>query len=144
MQKEMSEFVLERIKIEEKYPKNLAAQEEGSLGEVWAQVKKSLANEAEVHLKFSAKLHSEVEKPLMNFRENFKKDLKKCHHHIADPRKQLTSRYASAERPGDEDPPAEDQAEQQDRGGHQEGTEKVHTGWQRPHALCGPLQPDSV
>ncbi|VTJ76791.1 Hypothetical predicted protein [Marmota monax] len=65
--------------------------EEGSLGEAWAQVKKSLADEAEVHLKFSAKLHSEVEKPLMNFHENFKKDMKKCDHHIADLRKQLAS-----------------------------------------------------
>uniref|UniRef100_A0A4X2KRX2 Growth arrest specific 7 n=1 Tax=Vombatus ursinus TaxID=29139 RepID=A0A4X2KRX2_VOMUR len=106
MQKEMSEFIRERIKIEEEYAKNLAklsqnslaAQEEGSLGEAWAQVKKSLADEAEVHLKFSSKLHSEVEKPLMNFRENFKKDMKKCDHHIADLRKQLASRYASVEK----------------------------------------------
>ncbi|XP_024604206.1 growth arrest-specific protein 7 isoform X1 [Neophocaena asiaeorientalis asiaeorientalis] len=106
MQKEMSEFIRERIKIEEEYAKNLAklsqnslaAQEEGSLGEAWAQVKKSLADEAEVHLKFSAKLHSEVEKPLMNFRENFKKDMKKCDHHIADLRKQLASRYAAVEK----------------------------------------------
>ncbi|VTJ80318.1 Hypothetical predicted protein [Marmota monax] len=64
----------------------------------WAQVKKSLADEAEVHLKFSAKLHSEVEKPLMNFRENFKKDMNKCDHHIADLRKQLASRHASVEK----------------------------------------------
>ncbi|EPY86760.1 growth arrest-specific protein 7 [Camelus ferus] len=122
MQKEMSEFIRERIKIEEEYAKNLAklsqnslaAQEEGSkilssvqdpspgpigsLGEAWAQVKKSLADEAEVHLKFSAKLHSEVERPLMNFRENFKKDMKKCDHHIADLRKQLSSRYAAVEK----------------------------------------------
>ncbi|XP_004376256.1 growth arrest-specific protein 7 [Trichechus manatus latirostris] len=106
MQKEMSEFIRERIKIEEEYAKNLAklsqnslaAQEEGSLGEAWSQLKKSLADEAEVHLKFSAKLHSEVEKPLMNFRENFKKDMKKCDHHIADLRKQLASRYAAVEK----------------------------------------------
>ncbi|MBZ3871119.1 Growth arrest-specific protein 7 [Sciurus carolinensis] len=107
MHKEMSEFVRERIKIEEEYAKNLAKlsqnslaaqEEEGSLGEAWAQVKKSLADEAEVHLKFSAKLHSEVEKPLMNFRENFKKDMKKCDHHIADLRKQLASHYASVEK----------------------------------------------
>ncbi|XP_019509985.1 PREDICTED: growth arrest-specific protein 7 isoform X7 [Hipposideros armiger] len=106
MQKEMSEFIRERIKIEEDYAKNLAklsqnslaAQEEGSLGEAWAQVKKSLADEAEVHLKFSSKLHSEVEKPLMNFRENFKKDMKKCDHHIADLRKQLASRYVAVEK----------------------------------------------
>ncbi|VTJ79018.1 Hypothetical predicted protein [Marmota monax] len=83
MHKEMSEFVRERIKIEEEYAKNLAklfqnslaAQEEGSLGEAWAQVKKSLADEAEVHLKFSVKLHSEVEKPLMNFLEKAQKAL---------------------------------------------------------------------
>lgn len=45
-------------------------------------------------------LHSEVEKPLMNFRENFKKDMKKCDHHIADLRKQLASRYAAVEKVG--------------------------------------------
>ncbi|XP_071968882.1 growth arrest-specific protein 7 isoform X5 [Engystomops pustulosus] len=106
MQKEMAEFIRERIKIEEEYAKNLAKlsqnslayQEEGTLGEAWAQVKKSLADEAEVHLKFSSKLQSEVEKPLLNFRENFKKDMKKFDHHIADLRKQLASRYASVEK----------------------------------------------
>ncbi|XP_075435715.1 growth arrest-specific protein 7 isoform X2 [Ascaphus truei] len=106
MQKEMAEFIRERIKIEEEYAKNLAklsqnslaSQEEGTLGESWAQVKKSLADEAEVHLKFSSKLQSEVEKPLLNFRENFKKDMKKFDHHIADLRKQLASRYAAVEK----------------------------------------------
>ncbi|NXW06592.1 GAS7 protein, partial [Fregetta grallaria] len=106
MQKEMAEFVRERIKIEEEYAKNLsklsqnslAAQEEGTLGEAWAQLKKSLADEAEVHLKFSSKLQSEVEKPLLSFRENFKKDMKKCDHHIADLRKHLASRYAAVEK----------------------------------------------
>nr|XP_006123007.2 growth arrest-specific protein 7 isoform X2 [Pelodiscus sinensis] len=106
MQKEMAEFVRERIKIEEEYAKNLsklsqnslAAQEEGTVGEAWAQLKKSLADEAEVHLKFSSKLQSEVEKPLLNFRENFKKDMKKYDHHIADLRKQLASRYAAVEK----------------------------------------------
>ncbi|NXL89125.1 GAS7 protein, partial [Alectura lathami] len=106
MQKEMAEFIRERIKIEEEYAKNLsklsqnslAAQEEGTLGEAWAQLKKSLADEAEVHLKFSSKLQSEVEKPLLSFRENFKKDMKKCDHHIADLRKQLASRYAAVEK----------------------------------------------
>ncbi|XP_025968990.2 growth arrest-specific protein 7 isoform X3 [Dromaius novaehollandiae] len=81
MQKEMAEFVRER-----------------TLGEAWGQLKKSLADEAEVHLKFSSKLQSEVEKPLLNFRENFKKDMKKCDHHIADLRKHLASRYAAVEK----------------------------------------------
>ncbi|XP_067279398.1 growth arrest-specific protein 7a isoform X3 [Pseudorasbora parva] len=107
MQKEMAEFIRERIKIEEEYAKNLsklsmfpmAAQEEGTLGEAWAQVKKSLADEAEVHLKFSSKLQSEVEKPLLTFRgDNFKKDMKKYDHHIADLRKQLVSRCAAVEK----------------------------------------------
>uniref|UniRef100_A0A670Y815 Growth arrest specific 7 n=1 Tax=Pseudonaja textilis TaxID=8673 RepID=A0A670Y815_PSETE len=106
MQKEMAEFIRERIKIEEEYAKNLsklsqnslAAQEEGTLGESWSQLKKSMADEAEVHLKFSSKLQAEVEKPLLNFRENFKKDMKKYDHHIADLRKQLVSRYAAVEK----------------------------------------------
>nr|XP_029134404.1 growth arrest-specific protein 7-like isoform X2 [Labrus bergylta] len=106
MQKEMAEFIRERIKIEEEYAKNLAklsqiplaGQEEGTLGEAWAQLKTSLADEAEVHLKFSSKLQSEVEKPLLTFRENFKKDMKRFDHHIADLRKQLVGRYASVEK----------------------------------------------
>uniref|UniRef100_A0A8B9JLJ2 Growth arrest specific 7 n=1 Tax=Astyanax mexicanus TaxID=7994 RepID=A0A8B9JLJ2_ASTMX len=106
MHKEMAEFMRERIKIEEEYAKNLqklsqnplASQEEGTLGEAWAQLKKSLADEAEVHLKFSSKLQSEVEKPLMVFRDNFKKDMKRFDHHIADLRKQLASRYAAVEK----------------------------------------------
>ncbi|TKS91377.1 Growth arrest-specific protein 7 [Collichthys lucidus] len=107
MQKEMAEFIHERIKIEEEYAKNLsklslsplALQEEGTLGEAWTQLKKSLHDEAEVHLKFSNKLHTEVEKPLLTFRgDNFKKDLKKYDHHIADLRKQLASRYAGVEK----------------------------------------------
>ncbi|XP_036004639.1 growth arrest-specific protein 7a [Fundulus heteroclitus] len=107
LQKEMAEFIHERIKIEEEYAKNLsklslsplAAQEEGTLGEAWTQLKKSLHDEAEVHLKFSNKLHTEVEKPLLTFRcDNFKKDLKKYDHHIADLRKQLASRFAGVEK----------------------------------------------
>ncbi|XP_072414384.1 growth arrest-specific protein 7 isoform X2 [Chiloscyllium punctatum] len=106
MQKEMAEFIRERIKIEEDYAKNLAklsqsplaGLEEGTLGESWTQVKKSLADEAEVHLKFSSKLQSEVEKPLLSFRENFKKDMKKFDHHISDLRKQLSTRYATVEK----------------------------------------------
>ncbi|KAK2829531.1 hypothetical protein Q7C36_017521 [Tachysurus vachellii] len=107
MQKEMAEFIRERIKIEEEYAKNLsklsqiplAAQEEGTLGEAWSQLKKSFADEAEVHLKFSSKLQCEVEKPLLTFRgDNFKKDMKKYDHHIADLRKQLVSRYAAVEK----------------------------------------------
>ncbi|RXM97934.1 Growth arrest-specific protein 7 [Acipenser ruthenus] len=106
MQKEIAEFIRERIKIEEEYAKSLsklsqislAAQEEGTLGEAWAQLKKSLADEAEVHLKFSSKLQSEVEKPLLTFRDNFKKDMKKFDHHITDLRKQLSSRYAAVEK----------------------------------------------
>lgn len=44
-------------------------------------------------------LHTEVEKPLLTFRgDNFKKDLKKYDHHIADLRKQLASRFASVEK----------------------------------------------
>lgn len=39
-----------------------------------------------------------MEKPLLNFRENFKKDMKKYDHHIADLRKQLVSRYAAVEK----------------------------------------------
>uniref|UniRef100_A0A3Q4HC22 Growth arrest-specific 7a n=1 Tax=Neolamprologus brichardi TaxID=32507 RepID=A0A3Q4HC22_NEOBR len=88
LQKEMAEFIHER-----------ACQIFSTLGEAWTQLKKSLHDEAEVHLKFSNKLHTEVEKPLLTFRgDNFKKDLKKYDHHIADLRKQLASRYASVEK----------------------------------------------
>ncbi|KAG7248434.1 hypothetical protein CRUP_002951, partial [Coryphaenoides rupestris] len=43
-------------------------------------------------------LQSEVEKPLLSFRDNFKKDMKRFDHHIADLRKQLIGRYASVEK----------------------------------------------
>ncbi|MBZ3885972.1 Growth arrest-specific protein 7 [Sciurus carolinensis] len=85
-------------KKKQKDPKGNGTMEEGPLGEAWAQVKKSLANEAEVYLKFSANLHSEIEKPLINFRENFKKDMKKCDHRIADLHKQHASHYALVEK----------------------------------------------
>uniref|UniRef100_A0A8C7KZ42 Growth arrest specific 7 n=1 Tax=Oncorhynchus kisutch TaxID=8019 RepID=A0A8C7KZ42_ONCKI len=106
MQKEMAEFIRERIKIEEEYAKNLsklsqiplAGQEEGTLGEAWAQLKKSLAEEAEVHLKFSSKLQSEVEKPLLTFRDNFKKDMKRFDHHVAELRKHLVGRHTAVEK----------------------------------------------
>uniref|UniRef100_A0A8C7NVU3 Growth arrest specific 7 n=1 Tax=Oncorhynchus mykiss TaxID=8022 RepID=A0A8C7NVU3_ONCMY len=106
MQKEMAEFIRERIKIEEEYAKNLsklsqiplAGQEEGTLGEAWAQLKNSLAEEAEVHLKFSSKLQSEVEKPLLTFRDNFKKDMKRFDHHIAELRKHLVGRHTAVEK----------------------------------------------
>lgn len=48
---------------------------------------------------FALKLQCEVEKPLLTFRgDNFKKDMKKYDHHIADLRKQLVSRYAAVEK----------------------------------------------
>uniref|UniRef100_A0A668A7H1 Growth arrest specific 7 n=1 Tax=Myripristis murdjan TaxID=586833 RepID=A0A668A7H1_9TELE len=79
MQKEMAEFVRERIKIEEEYAKNLS-----KLSQI------PLANK-EICL-------SEVEKPLLTFRDNFKKDMKRFDHHIADLRKQLVVRYAAVEK----------------------------------------------
>lgn len=39
-----------------------------------------------------------MEKPLLTFRENFKKDMKRFDHHIADLRKQLVGRYAAVEK----------------------------------------------
>ncbi|CAB1338196.1 unnamed protein product, partial [Coregonus sp. 'balchen'] len=95
MQKEMAEFIRERIKIEEEYAKSLSKL---TLGEAWAQLKKSLAEEAEVHLKFSSKLQSEVEKPLLTFRDNFKKDMKRFDHHIAELRKHLVGRHTAVEK----------------------------------------------
>lgn len=43
-------------------------------------------------------LQSEVEKPLLTFRENLKKDMKKFDHHMVDLRKQLASRYSAVEK----------------------------------------------
>ncbi|KAK2522703.1 hypothetical protein Q9966_012358 [Columba livia] len=65
----------------------------------------SISTEGTTETKYlvaSAELQSEVEKPLLNFRENFKKDMKKCDHHIADLRKHLASRYAAVEKVGAE------------------------------------------
>ncbi|CAN0313506.1 unnamed protein product [Lampetra fluviatilis] len=84
MSKEMAEFVRDRRK--------------GPWGEAWSQLKKSLSDEAEVHLKFAAKLHTEVEKPLLSYRENLKKELKKFEHHISEHRKQLLGRLANVDK----------------------------------------------
>lgn len=48
-------------------------------------------------------LQGEVEKPLLTFRENFKKDMKRFDHHISDLRKQLASRYTAVEKVADVD-----------------------------------------
>ncbi|TRY95436.1 hypothetical protein DNTS_014172, partial [Danionella cerebrum] len=61
-----------------------------TLGAAWAQLRKSLAEEADVHHRFSSKLHGEVEKPLEGFRGNFKKDLKRYEHQMADLRRNLS------------------------------------------------------
>lgn len=45
-----------------------------------------------------SQLQSEVEKPLLAFRENFKKDMKRFDHHISDLRKQLVGRCAAVEK----------------------------------------------
>ncbi|MBZ3886139.1 Growth arrest-specific protein 7 [Sciurus carolinensis] len=78
---------------DKKDPQGNGTMEEGSLGEAWVQVKKSLTDEEEVHLKFSTKHHREIEKSLINFCEDFKKDMKKCDHHNADLCMKLTSCY---------------------------------------------------
>uniref|UniRef100_A0A8D3BVK8 Growth arrest specific 7 n=1 Tax=Scophthalmus maximus TaxID=52904 RepID=A0A8D3BVK8_SCOMX len=83
MQKEMAEFIRERIKIEEEYAKNLS-----KLSQIPLVVGCVLLEQ----------LQSEVEKPLLTFRENFKKDMKRFDHHIADLRKQLVGRYAAVEK----------------------------------------------
>uniref|UniRef100_UPI00359003B1 growth arrest-specific protein 7-like isoform X2 n=1 Tax=Myxine glutinosa TaxID=7769 RepID=UPI00359003B1 len=106
MAKEMAEFVRERIRIEEEYAKalsklslnTLASQEEGTLGKAWAQLKKSLTSESEVHSKFASKLHGEVERPLLSVRESAKKELKKLEHHMGEQRKQLVSSLTHVEK----------------------------------------------
>uniref|UniRef100_A0A671KLD4 Growth arrest-specific protein 7-like n=1 Tax=Sinocyclocheilus anshuiensis TaxID=1608454 RepID=A0A671KLD4_9TELE len=100
MQKEMAEFVRERIRIEEEYAKNLsklsqiplAVQEEGGFFTFGFRfcVYRSVSDVVQ--------LQSEVEKPLLIFRENFKKDMKKFDHHMSDLRKQLASRSAAVEK----------------------------------------------
>ena len=43
-------------------------------------------------------LQSEVEKPLLTFRDNFKKDMKRFDHHIAELRKHLVGRHTAVEK----------------------------------------------
>ncbi|XP_078690951.1 growth arrest-specific protein 7-like isoform X2 [Branchiostoma floridae x Branchiostoma belcheri] len=115
MTKEMAEYFTERAAAEEAYARTLtrlsqnllASQEEGTLGDTWSEVKKSIAQEAEVHHRFSVKVQDEIVKPLATFRETFKKDMKKTvrnaqtfekklrttEQHIADHRKQIQQKY---------------------------------------------------
>eukprot|EP00058_Branchiostoma_floridae_P020605 XP_002606095.1 hypothetical protein BRAFLDRAFT_88005 [Branchiostoma floridae] len=90
MTKEMAEYFTER-----------------TLGDTWSEVKKSIAQEAEVHHRFSVKVQDDIVKPLATFRETFKKDMKKTvrnaqtfekklrttEQHIADHRKQIQQKY---------------------------------------------------
>uniref|UniRef100_UPI00358EDECE growth arrest-specific protein 7-like isoform X2 n=1 Tax=Myxine glutinosa TaxID=7769 RepID=UPI00358EDECE len=106
MTREMAAFFHERIRIEEEYARNLSklsksllvANEEGTLAEAWAQIKKGLSAETEVHLKFASKVGSEVEKPLLSYRENFHKEMKKKENHVANFRKQLADRRTAVEK----------------------------------------------
>ncbi|XP_066291734.1 growth arrest-specific protein 7-like isoform X3 [Branchiostoma lanceolatum] len=115
MTKEMAEYFTERAAAEEAYARTLtrlsqnllASQEEGTLGDTWSEVKKSIAQEAEVHHRFSVKVHDDIVKPLATFRETFKKDMKKTvrnaqtfekklrttEQHVADHRKQIQQKY---------------------------------------------------
>ncbi|XP_035694927.1 growth arrest-specific protein 7-like [Branchiostoma floridae] len=101
MTKEMAEYFTERAAAEEAYARTLtrlsqnllASQEEGTLGDTWSEVKKSIAQEAEVHHRFSVKVQDDIVKPLATFRETFKKDMKKTEQHIADHRKQIQQKY---------------------------------------------------
>ncbi|XP_019615066.1 PREDICTED: growth arrest-specific protein 7-like [Branchiostoma belcheri] len=115
MTKEMAEYFTERAAAEEAYARTLtrlsqnllASQEEGTLGDTWSEVKKSIAQEAEVHHRFSVKVQDEIVKPLATFRETFKKDMKKTvrnaqtfekklrttEQHVADHRKQIQQKY---------------------------------------------------
>uniref|UniRef100_A0A8C2G3Q3 Growth arrest specific 7 n=1 Tax=Cyprinus carpio TaxID=7962 RepID=A0A8C2G3Q3_CYPCA len=91
IQKEMAEFVRERIRIEEEYARNLSKLSQIPLAAHEEGITKIL-----VFKKFAAKL--EVEKPLLIFRKNFKKDMKKFDHHMTDLRKQLAIRFAAVEK----------------------------------------------
>lgn len=51
-----------------------------------------------VVLFYTFQLQSDVEKPLLTYRDNFKKDMKKLDHQITDLRKQLASRYTAVEK----------------------------------------------
>lgn len=47
---------------------------------------------------YTFQLQSEVEKPLLSYRDNFKKDMKKFDYQITDLRKQLACRYVAVEK----------------------------------------------
>nr|CAB3248311.1 growth arrest-specific protein 7 [Phallusia mammillata] len=106
MCKEMSDLFKAREALEVQYAKGLtsiansmhAAQEGGTLGETWKQVKEAALQEAKLHQEFANKLRSEVERPLQDQKEEAKKDLKKLSAGMSDIRKQVHIKYQGAER----------------------------------------------
>ncbi|KAK7918599.1 hypothetical protein WMY93_009883 [Mugilogobius chulae] len=120
MQKEMADFIRERIKIEKSTPRvcprlsqsplattghgvqQETEQEGRPIGFLFSVMSRiSVVNlmhfgETKIFIPFKSK--GEVEKPFLTFRENFKKDMKRLDHHMSDLRKQLAGRYAAVEK----------------------------------------------
>nr|XP_002123389.1 growth arrest-specific protein 7 [Ciona intestinalis] len=104
--KEMADLFKQREALETQYSKGLsaiansvlAAQEEGTLGETWKQVKQATLQEAKIHLDFANKIRLQVEKPLLDHKEGGKKEFKKLEADVAELRKQVQLKYLAAER----------------------------------------------
>ncbi|XP_077979427.1 growth arrest-specific protein 7-like [Glandiceps talaboti] len=106
LSKEMAEFFKERAAVEENYAKSLqklsqsqlGSKEGGSLSDAWKKIKLSLAEEAEIHQQFAAKIREEIEKPLLAYKDSLKKEIKKMEQQTAEERKQLTAKMQVIEK----------------------------------------------
>jgi hypothetical protein len=102
--KEVAHFMQERARIEEQYAKSLlhlaksglGEQESGTARTAWNQLKFDAESQARNRLQFAEKLVSEVQAPLMKFKDDQKKTRKNYETTISIDRKLLGSKYADA------------------------------------------------
>ncbi|XP_062513910.1 growth arrest-specific protein 7-like isoform X2 [Corticium candelabrum] len=106
--KDMASFMRERAALEEAYARSLsklantvflaADHSDGTVEKAWSSMKKSLQEESSYRSAFAEKLLHEVEQPMLKFKDGQKKERKSFAALLAEGRKQLTSKYATAQR----------------------------------------------
>ena len=104
--KDIAQFMTERAKIEDAYAKSLmelannglADMESGTMKTAWNQLKFDVQSQAKSRLEFSKKLVSQVQQPVMDFKNEQKKTRKNYEATILEDRRVLMSKYAAAQK----------------------------------------------
>lgn len=105
--KDFAHLMHERARIEEQYARQLLELGKSQLGETetsgtaktaWNQLKFDIKTQAESRLKFAQKITEEVQKPILNFKNEQKKMRKNYENTIAADRKVLLAKFALAQK----------------------------------------------